>query len=263
MKQTDVLRAFADGLDAAKAPAVRDILRVMYRAFESEGEPDAVDWMDNDVVGFWSPSYRMALNKAGQKIWDAVSAQVTDGGDEATKATSVDKIVLFLFRCPPRELAAFHKALKKGKQEDTNVYQLKLRPGLKSYLAKQKPRPKAAKHGGANTNAAVLQYISGLKYPERLTALKAMIPAAIGYNGDNPMYYIVESAAKALKLDREALHRSLLVDAENLTVVSAEKLVRYLLNVPTAVTHAVRKDMEREAAKKARVFADAGIKVRG
>jgi hypothetical protein len=176
-------------------------------------------------------------------------------------ASSVDKIVLFLFRCPARELAAFHKALIKGKQEDTNVYQFKLRPGLDSYLAKQKPRPKAkAKRGGANTNAAVLQYISGLKYPERLTALKAMIPAAIGYNGDNPMYYIVDSAAKAQKLDREALRRTLLVDAENLTVVSAEKLVRYLLNVPTAVTHAVRKDMEREAAKKARVFADFGIR---
>lgn len=220
--------------DPQRAAVIAKILKAYYRRIRREEGPDEVtNWLDNDVVGFWSPSYRNALNDAGKAIFDRVADQISD---PLAAGADIDGIVTFLSEVPLPELLAFATAAMR-QQPDTNVYALGLRAGHKSFLNV------TTQQGGANDDDSVHVYAHGLASKSRVQILHA----------------ILEQCSNARRL-AAAIHRVLGVspalfdyapEAKNMPYVA--KMFRHLLRCPLAHLRKIRETLSTNQKKKTKV----------
>jgi Cdc6-like AAA superfamily ATPase len=180
----DALKAkYVKALDPSKAPVVADIIAFAHKTFGFESATATSDWLDNEILGFWSPGYRNQLNKAGKKIFDRVSADIRDPSYPVVRASSIDRIVLFLFGKSPTELDAFlasqkcqqSNAARKTSCQD-NIYGPTRRTQFIEVVDPMKQKKKQSKQkGGANTNVVVLVYIKALRYPSRVQLVRDIL----------------------------------------------------------------------------------------
>jgi hypothetical protein len=212
-----VFRTYADALDPAKARVVSNILRVFHGRWKDHGATQPSDWLDNDIAGFWSPSYRNALNERGTRIFDEVSRQLSDEAHGG--CSSVDLAVLFLFRQDLEALGTFLACVQRSSC-NTTLYAVRQPERLRGLL-------KETKVGGANSNGALQQYAHGLRFPARVAAVRDLLAkrAPEDRAGDRHAAYL-------LARDLGVADGVELLVSDEVLEFSPERIVRHLLGLP-------------------------------
>jgi len=224
MNSKRLLKTYAQALDADKAVIIQKILKSFAKSFAND--EDVVDWIDNDVVRFWSPSYRNNLNTEGKRIFDGIARRI---GDRRGKATSIDRIVLFLFQSNIVHLCQFCEC--KG-DPSCDAYSLENEKKNARYIRKP------GQTGGANSRAALDAYIKGLR-PGSVQSLKNIfVLAAKSKKGS------IERIAEAIAEKNDAFSKLVLIDAET-NMIDTEKVVREALQLPKGTLTAAKRSMEK------------------